>query len=72
MAEATNYVRSIEHIQGIRISVPEEIAFYNQWIDEDQLLATADLYGKSPYGDYLRNLAKNSIQGPINKQKKEK
>ena len=72
MAEATNYVRSIEHIQGIRISVPEEIAFYNQWIDENQLLVTADLYGKSPYGDYLRNLAKNSIQGPINKQKKEK
>ena len=70
MAEATNYVRSIEHIQGIRISVPEEIAFYNKWIDENQLLATADVYGKSPYGDYLRNLAKNSIQGPINKQSK--
>lgn len=70
MAEATNYVRSIEHIQGIRISVPEEIAFYNKWIDENQLLATADIYGKSPYGDYLRNLAKNSIQGPINKQSK--
>ena len=70
MAEATNYVRSIEHIQGIRISVPEEIAFYNKWIDENQLLSTADVYGKSPYGDYLRNLAKNSIQGPINKQSK--
>ena len=70
MAEATNYVRSIEHIQGIRISVPEEIAFYNKWIDEKQLLATADVYGKSPYGDYLRNLAKNSIQGTINKQSK--
>ena len=70
MAEATNYVRSIEHIQGIRISVPEEIAFYNKWIDEKQLLETADIYGKSPYGDYLRNLAKNSIQGPINKQNK--
>lgn len=71
MAEATNYVRSIEHIQGIRISVPEEIAFYNKWIDEKQLLETADVYGKSPYGDYLRNLAKNSIQGPINKLNKE-
>ena len=70
MAEATNYVRSIEHIQGIRISVPEEIAFYNKWIDENQLLATADIYGKSPYGDYLRNLAKDSIQGPIKKQSK--
>lgn len=71
MTEATNYVRSIEHIQGIRISVPEEIAFYNNWIDEKQLLETADVYGKSPYGNYLRNLAKNSIQGPINKQNKE-
>ena len=70
MAEATNYVRSIEHIQGIRISVPEEIAFYNKWIDENQLLATADIYGKSPDGDYLRNLAKDSIQGPIKKQSK--
>ena len=72
MAEATNYVRSIEHIQGIRISVPEEIAFYNKWINEEQLLAAADVYGKSPYGEYLRNLANNSIQGPINKQEKEK
>ncbi len=70
MAEATNYVRSIEHIQGIRISVPEEIAFYNHWIDTDQLMKTADLYGKSPYGSYLRNLMKNSIQGPIDKVEK--
>lgn len=68
MAEATNYVRSIEHIQGIRISVPEEIAFYNKWIDEAKLLEIADMYGKSPYGEYLRNLAKNAIQGPISKQ----
>lgn len=70
MAEASNYVRSIEHIQGIRISVPEEIAFYNHWIDTDQLMKTADLYGKSPYGSYLRNLVKNSIQGPIDKVEK--
>lgn len=70
MAEATNYVRSIEHIQGIRISVPEEIAFYKHWIDTDQLMKTADLYGKSPYGSYLRNLVKNSIQGPIDKVEK--
>lgn len=70
MAEATNYVRSIEHIQGIRISVPEEIAFYNKWIDTEQLMKTADLYGKSPYGSYLRNLVKNSIQGPITSAEK--
>lgn len=72
MAEASNYVRSIEHIQGIRISVPEEIAYYNHWIDEKQLLTSADLYGKSPYGQYLRDLVNNSIQGPITKAEKEK
>lgn len=68
MAEAANYVRSIEHIQGIRISVPEEIAFYNKWIDEEQLLKMADLYGKSPYGAYLRSLVSGSVQGPIAKR----
>ncbi len=71
MAEASNYVRSIEHVQGIRISVPEEIAFYNKWIDETELLKMADLYGKSPYGEYLRDLVGLSIQGPISKRKDE-
>ncbi len=68
MAEAADYVRSIEHIQGIRISVPEEIAYYNRWIDEGKLLEAAEMYGKSPYGEYLKNLAGNSIQGPIEKR----
>ena len=71
MAEATNYVRSIEHIQGIRISVPEEIAFYNGWISEEELLATAEEYGKSPYGQYLKNIAKGNIQDTITKVTKE-
>lgn len=71
MAEATNYVRSIEHIQGIRISVPEEIAFNNGWISEEELLATAEEYGKSPYGQYLKNIAKGNIQDTITKVTKE-
>ena len=71
MADAANYVRSIEHIQGIRISVPEEIAFYNGWISEEELLATAEEYGKSPYGQYLKNIAKGNIQDTITKVTKE-
>ncbi len=71
MVEATNYVRSIEHIQGIRISVPEEIAFYNGWISKEELLATAEEYGKSPYGQYLKNIAKGNIQDTITKVTKE-
>ena len=70
MAEATDYVRSIEHIQGIRISVPEEIAYYNKWIDRDQLLKAAENYGKSPYGDYLRDIVKGHIQDVVNKNAK--
>ena len=71
MADAANYVRSIEHIQGIRISVPEEIAFYNGWISEGEVLATAEEYGKSPYGQYLKNIAKGNIQDTITKVTKE-
>ena len=71
MADAANYVRSIEHIQGIRISVPEEIAFYNGWISEEELLVTAEEYGKSPYGQYLKNIAKGNIQDTITKVTKE-
>ena len=71
MADAANYVRSIEHIQGIRISVPEEIAFYNGWISKEELQATAEEYGKSPYGQYLKNIAKGNIQDTITKVTKE-
>jgi len=68
MAEASNYVRSIEHVQGIRISVPEEIALYNGWITTEQLLKHADDNGKSPYGDYLRKIAGGKVQEPIHRQ----
>lgn len=66
--EATNYVRSIEEVQGISISVPEEIGFYNGWIDKDKLLQQAELYGKSPYGDYLRTVTEGKIDSTINKK----
>ena len=39
------------------ISAPEEIAFKNQWITEEQLLESAKKYGKSPYGLHLKNVA---------------
>ena len=39
------------------VSSPEEIAFYEKWITKEQLLKTADMYGKSPYGAHLRRVA---------------
>lgn len=67
LAEATEYVKIVEQVQGVKISVPEEIAFYNQWINEEQLLKAASDYGKSPYGDHLRNIAKGNVQTTYNK-----
>ena len=56
LAEATNFVKTVQNLQGIGISVPEEIAYNNNWIDKKQLLKTASRYGKSDYGKYLRKV----------------
>ena len=70
LAEASDYVKLVEEVQGIRISVPEEIAYYNKWIDEKQVLNAAEAYGKSPYGDHLRNIVKGNVQTTYNKKGK--
>lgn len=57
LVEATDYVQMIEKRQGIKISAPEEIAYINHWIDKETLLAAAEKYGKSPYGQHLKNVA---------------
>lgn len=59
--EASNFVKMIEERQGIKISAPEEIAFYNQWITKEQLLESAKRYGKSPYGDHLKTIALGKV-----------
>ena len=60
--EASNFVRIIESRQSVMISAPEEIAFKNGWIDKKQLLGSAERYGKSPYGAYLRKVAEGKIK----------
>lgn len=57
LAEASEFVRVIESREGIQISAPEEIAFRHGWIDRAKLEASAAIYGKSPYGRHLRNVA---------------
>ena len=51
----------IEKRQGIKISAPEEIAYKNGWITKEQLLESAQQYGKSPYGKHLRKVADNKL-----------
>lgn len=55
--EAAGFVRTIETLQGIMISAPEEIGFINGWIDTATLLDSASKYGKSPYGEHLKSVA---------------
>ncbi|MFV0479268.1 MAG: glucose-1-phosphate thymidylyltransferase RfbA [Anaerorhabdus sp.] len=62
LGQACNYVKAVEEVQGIKISVPEEIAYYNQWIDKQQLLKIADEYGQGQYAQYLRFVATGAIK----------
>ena len=59
--DAANYVRTVQEIQGIMISVPEEIAYNNGWISKDKLLESANAYGKTAYGKHLLNVAKGTF-----------
>jgi glucose-1-phosphate thymidylyltransferase len=56
LLEASEFVRAIEHRQGLKIACLEEIALMNAWIDPEQVAARARLFSKSPYGEYLRSL----------------
>lgn len=57
LVEAADFVQMIEKRQGVKISAPEEIAYRMGWIDRDQLIRSAEKYGKSPYGQHLKNVA---------------
>ncbi|MBR0374244.1 MAG: glucose-1-phosphate thymidylyltransferase RfbA [Mogibacterium sp.] len=59
--QAASFVQMIQTRQSITISAPEEIAYLNEWIDRKQLLASAKLYGKSPYGAHLKAVAEGRI-----------
>ncbi len=62
LVEAANFVQTVEKRQGIKISAPEEIAYKNGWITKDQLLASAEKYGKSPYGKHLHKVAEDKLR----------
>jgi len=58
--EASAFVRTIEHRQGIKIACLEEIALHNGWIDADHILKRARAFRKTAYGDYLIRCAKGA------------
>jgi glucose-1-phosphate thymidylyltransferase len=54
--EASAYIRTLEHRQGMKVGCPEEVAFRMGWINAEQLEQLAQPLRKSGYGDYLLNL----------------
>lgn len=62
LVDAADFVRMVEKRQGIKISAIEEIAYKNGWIDQQMLLESAKLYGKSTYGQHLKKVAEGKIR----------
>lgn len=62
LLEAAEFVHMVEKRQGIKISAPEEIAYRFGWITTEQLMESAELYGKSPYGEHLRRVAGDRVK----------
>jgi len=61
LLEAGQYVEILERRQGQKICCPEEIAYRKGFIDRDRLLENARRYGKSGYGDYLKQVAAEPV-----------
>lgn len=56
MLEASQFIATIEHRQGLKVACPEEIAWRSGWIDDAQLATLAAPLAKNGYGQYLQRL----------------
>ncbi len=62
LVDATNFVRTVEEHQGVKIASLEEIGYINGWITKDQLIERGELMKKTGYGQYLLNVANGNIK----------
>jgi len=60
LLEASEFIRTIEHRQGVKICCPEEIALSNGWITPEQCCALGQAMHKTEYGQYLIELSKEA------------
>ena len=61
LISASEFVQMLQNRQGVTISAPEEIAYLYKWIDKKKLIESAELYGKSPYGQHLKAVAEGKF-----------
>ena len=59
LLDASNFVRTLQQRQGLQVGCPEEIAYRNNWIDGEKLLALGQKIGNTEYGKYLIRLLKS-------------
>lgn len=62
LLEASQFVQTVEHRQGLKIACLEEISFNNDWINSDQLLERANFFKKTGYGQYLLKLHQENLK----------
>jgi glucose-1-phosphate thymidylyltransferase len=60
LLDASDYVRTLERRQGLKVSIPEEVAWRMGWIGDEQLAQRARSLVKSGYGGYLLQLLERS------------
>lgn len=68
LVEATTFVQIVEKRQGVMISAPEEIGYRFGWISTEELLNSAESYGKSPYGEHLRKVAQGCLFSSVKRK----
>ncbi len=56
LADATNFIRTVEARQGLKIGAPEEVAWRQGWLSDDELRVRAEPLRRSGYGEYLLSL----------------
>jgi glucose-1-phosphate thymidylyltransferase len=61
LLEAGQFIATLEHRQGLKVSCPEEIAFRQNWIDAAQLEILARPLAKNGYGQYLMRILKEKV-----------
>lgn len=60
LLEASSYVQTIEHRQGLKVACLEEIAWRNGWITDEQLKKRGKVFSKTQYGKYLLTILKQA------------